>query len=162
MMNPEPQREHRWLEGLVGEWTYESEPCAVPGQEPAKFTGSESVRSLGGLWVVGHGKGDMPGGATARTMITLGFDPERKRFVGTWVGSMMANMWVYDGDLDASGKVLTLNTTGPSFDGSGKTAKYQDVITIKDADNRTLTSRVQGDDGKWTEFMSANYRRRGK
>jgi hypothetical protein len=82
MMNPEPQREHRWLEGLVGEWTYESEPCAVPGQEPAKFTGSESVSSLGGPWVVGHGKGDMPGGATARTMITLGLDSQRKRFVG--------------------------------------------------------------------------------
>lgn len=67
----------------------------------------------------------------------------------------MTNMWVYEGELDASGKVLTLNTTGPAFDGSGKTANYQDVITVKDADNRTLTSRVHGDDGEWTDFMSA-------
>jgi Protein of unknown function (DUF1579) len=89
-------------------------------------------------------------------MITLGFDPDRKRFIGTMVGSMMTNMWVYEGELDASGNVLTLNTTGPAFDGSGKTAKYQDVITVKDADNRTLTSRVHGDDGKWTDFMSAH------
>jgi Protein of unknown function (DUF1579) len=60
MMNPEPQKEHRWLEGLVGEWTYESEPYAVAGQEPTKFSGSESVRSLGSLWVVGEGQSEMP------------------------------------------------------------------------------------------------------
>ena len=88
MMNPEPQKEHRWLEGLVGEWTYESKPYAVAGQEPTKFTGSESVRSLGGLWVVGEGQSEMPGGGPAQTVITLGFDPDRKRFVGTWVGEI--------------------------------------------------------------------------
>ena len=57
MMNAEPQKEHRWLAGLVGEWAHESEPCATPGQEPMKFSGSESVRALGGLWIVGQGQG---------------------------------------------------------------------------------------------------------
>ena len=98
MMNAEPLKEHRWLEGLVGDWTYESEPCGVPGQEPAKFTGTESVRSMGGLWVVGESQSQMPGGGPAQMMITLGFDPGRKRFIGTWVGSMMTNMWVYEGE----------------------------------------------------------------
>jgi hypothetical protein len=56
MMNAEPLKEHRWLEGLVGDWTYESELCGVPGQEPAKFTGTESVRSMGGLWIVGESR----------------------------------------------------------------------------------------------------------
>ena len=160
MMNAEPHKEHRWLEGLVGEWTFESGPCDAPVPEPAKVTGTENVRSMGGLWVVGHSQSLMPGGGPAQMMITLGFDPDRKRFVGTWVGSMMTNMWVYEGELDATGKVLTLSTTGPAFDGSGKTARYQDVITVKDADHRTLTSRVQCEDGRWTEFMSASYRRR--
>ena len=160
MMNAEPRKEHRWLERLVGDWTYESAPSGAPGQTEQKFTGSESVRSLGGLWIVGESEGDMPGGGSAQMIITLGFDPDRNRFVGTWIGSMMTNMWVYEGELDASGKVLTLNTTGPTFDGSGKTAKYQDVITVEDVDHRKLTSRVQGEDGKWTEFMTAHYRRR--
>ena len=161
MMNAEPQKEHRWLEALVGDWTFETEPSVVPGQdEPASFAGSESVRPLGGLWIVGHGQGEMPGGGAAHTMITLGFDSDRKRFVGTFVGSMMTHMWVYEGELDGSGTVLTLNTTGPAFDGSGRTSKYQDVVTVKDADHRMLTSRMQGEDGKWTEFMTAHYRRR--
>ncbi len=160
MMNAEPQKEHRWLEALVGDWTYEAEAGAGPGQPSQKATGSETVRSLGRLWMLGEGLGKMPDGGDAKTQITLGYDPDRKRFVGTWIGSMMTHMFVYDGELDAAGKVLTLSTTGPSFAGDGKNAKYQDVITVKDADHRVLTSRVQGEDGQWTEFMTAHYRRR--
>jgi uncharacterized protein DUF1579 len=46
--------------------------------------------------------------------MTLGYDPEKKQYVGTWVGSMMSYLWVYDGSLDAEEKVLTLNAEGPS------------------------------------------------
>ena len=61
----------------------------------------------------------MPGGGPATTLMTLGYDPEKKRFVGTWIGSMMTHLWIYDGALDAAGKVLTLDAEGPSFAGDG-------------------------------------------
>jgi hypothetical protein len=51
-MKTERQKEHQWLQRLVGEWTYESECLMEPGKPPEKFEGSESVRSLGGLWVL--------------------------------------------------------------------------------------------------------------
>lgn len=60
---------------------------------------------------------------------------------------MMTHMWIYDGALDASGKVLTLDTEGPSFAGDGKLARYQDIIEIVSADERRLSSRVLRDDG---------------
>jgi hypothetical protein len=159
-MHAEPQQEHHWLQKLVGEWAYESEALMGPDQPPAKFTGTESVRSLGGLWVLAEGQGEMPGGGTATMLMTLGFDPQRKRFVGTWIGSMMTNLWVYDGRLDAAGTVLTLDAEGPSMAGDGKTAKYQDVIEVKSADHRVLASQMLGDDGKWHRFMTAHYRRK--
>ena len=159
-MQAEPQAEHHWLHKLVGEWEYEHETPAAPGQPPQKFTGSETVQSLGGLWVVCEGRGTMPGGGAANTMMTLGFDPKKGRYVGTWVGSMMHNLWVYDGSLDAEGRVLTLDTEGPSFTDPAKTARYQDVIEFKDDDYRLLIARTLGDDGKWTEFMTAHYRRK--
>lgn len=154
-----PQQEHAWLQKLVGEWTFESECAGEPGQPTPKFHGSEKVKALGGLWIVGEGEGDMPGGGTANMMITLGFDPKRNRFVGTWVGSMMPHLWVYDGELDPTGRVLTLNAEGPSFADPTKLAKYQDVIEIESDDHRILTSRTLGDDGTWTQFMTAHYRR---
>jgi Protein of unknown function (DUF1579) len=159
-MQAEPQKEHEWLQQFVGDWTFESETCMAPGQPPSKFTGSESVRSLGGLWALCEARGEMPGGGTATTLMTLGYDPAKKRYVGTFVGSMMTHQWVYDGSLDPAGNVLTLDTEGPSFAGDGKTAKYQDAIAVKSADHRVLTARVLGDDGKWHEFMTAHYRRR--
>lgn len=154
-----PQKEHAWLQKLIGNWTSESECIGEPGQPSTKSRGTETVKTLGELWIVGEGQGEMPGGGTAKTMITLGFDPKRNRFVGTWVGSMMTFLWHYEGELDASGRVLTLNSEGPSFTDPAKQAKYQDIIEIKSDDYRTLSSRFLGEDGKWTHFMTAHYRR---
>jgi hypothetical protein len=159
-MQSEPQKEHQWLQKLVGEWTSEAEMTMKPGEPPVKSQGTESVRSLDGLWILAEGKGDMPGGGTATMILTLGYDPQKKRYIGTWVGSMMSHMWVYNGTLDAAGNVLTLDTEGPSMAGDGKMAKYQDVIEFKSDDHRILASLVLGDDGKWQRFMTAHYRRK--
>jgi hypothetical protein len=161
-MQVEPQQEHHWLHQLVGEWTFETEAAMGPDQPCVKFQGTESVRSLGGVWVICEGRGGIPGGGTTTTVMTLGYDPTKKRFVGTFFGSMMTYLWIYDGMLDAEGKVLTLDAEGPSFTAEGKMAKYKDVIEIKSADHRVLTSHVLGEDGKWQGFMTANYRRTKK
>lgn len=92
--------------------------------------------------------------------MTLGYDPQKKQYQGTWLGSMMTHLWVYAGSLDAEKKVLTLNTEGPTFTEEGKLAKYKDVIEIKSPDHRVLTSHMLGDDGKWRQIMTANYRRK--
>src|SRR5262249_30739426 len=122
-MKTEPQQEHHWLEKLVGEWTFESEAIMGPGQPPVKSRGTETVRSIGGLWVQCEGQGEMPGGGPVTSVITLGYDPVKSRFVGTFIASMMANLWVYEGRLDAAAKVLTLDVEGPSFADPTKTAK---------------------------------------
>jgi hypothetical protein len=159
MMHAKPQKQHQWLENLLGDWTYETE-AAAPGQPAAKATGTETVRSIGGLWIQAEGRGAMPGGDFATSVMTLGYDTGRKRFVGSWIGSMMTYQWVYDGELDASERVLTLNSEGPSFSGDGSMSKYQDVIELKGKDLRTLTGRVLTPDGKWQPFMTVEYRRK--
>jgi uncharacterized protein YndB with AHSA1/START domain len=157
----QPQKEHKWLDKLVGTWTYEAECIMGPGQPPVKCTGTDSVRSLGGLWVLCEGEGEMPGGGKAKTLMTLGYDPAKKTYLGTFVASMMTHLWIYDrGSLDDSGKVLTLETIGPSFAGDGKMVKYRDVIEFKSDDHRVLLSLMQGDDGKWQTFMTSHYRRK--
>ena len=156
-METEPRKEHLWLQKLIGEWTFEGEATMEPGQPPAKFTGTECVRSLGDLWYLAEGQGEMPGCGPATTLMTLGYDPQKNRYVGTWIGSMMSHLWVYDGALDADGRVLTLAAEGPNAE--GKMAQFKDVIEVKSDDHRVLTSHMLGDDGEWHEFMTANYRR---
>jgi len=158
-MKSEPQVEHRWLEKLVGDWTSEMKCSMGPDQPPMTSTGTESVRSLGGLWMQCEGQGAMPEGGISYSVMTLGYDPARQRYVGTFICSVMSHMWQYEGSVDASGKVLTLDTVGPSFKGDGTMARYQDIIEFVSDDHRTLSSQALGDDGKWTHFMTAHYRR---
>ncbi|MEB3357354.1 MAG: DUF1579 domain-containing protein [Synechococcales bacterium] len=158
-MQAQTQKEHDWLQKLVGEWAYETEARMGPNQPPERATGVERVRSLNGLWIVAEGRGEMLGGCPATTIMTLGYDPQKQRYVGTWIGSMMTYLWLYDGEMDTAKQVLTLSSEGPAMNGQGKMAQYRDVITIQSDDCRVLTSHLLGDDGQWHQFMTAHYRR---
>jgi hypothetical protein len=159
MMKARPQQEHAWLHRLVGEWEFDSEMIDGSGMAPVQHRGTEVVRSIGELWIQGEGQIEMPGGHETSVM-TLGYDPQKGRFVGTWLGSMMASLWVYDGTLDAAERVLTLESEGPSFVVEGAIGKYQDVIEIVSDDHRTMTSRFLGDDGEWHPMMRIHFRRK--
>jgi len=153
------QEEHAWLQRLVGEWTYEMEAACGEGQPTVKVTGTESIRAVGDFWIVGEGTGVAPDGTPATMMLTLGYDPQQGHYVGSWFGSMMTNLWIYEGTMDADKRVLTLASDGPSFEVEGKTTKYRDIIEITGEDQRTLTGMCLGEDGEWHEMMKMFYRR---
>lgn len=158
-MQFEATEQHRWLRRLVGSWAFEASCVMEQGQEPVRSRGTERVRMLGDLWVVAEGSGEMPGCGMMQSVMTLGFDPSRGKFVGSWVGSPMPMMFVYEGSLDAAGRVLPLDTEGPHFADPAKRARYQDIIEIRSDDERTWRSQMLGDDGEWMQFMEAVYRR---
>lgn len=160
-MKIEITAEHRWLQALAGEWTYEGECSMGPDQPGMKFAGSETMRSVGEAWIVGEGKGTMPDGSPATTLITVGYDPAKKSFVGTFVGSMMTHLWVYErGSLDAAGKVLTLEAEGPNCMAEGQTAKFRDVVTVEGPDSRVFQGHILGPDGQWHVMMTTRYTRK--
>ncbi|HYO83026.1 MAG TPA: DUF1579 domain-containing protein [Bryobacteraceae bacterium] len=159
-MKATPQKEHEWLHQMVGDWTCEGEAMMSPDQPPVKWKATETVRSIGGMWVIGEGTGEMPAGGASQTVITLGYDTKSGRYVGSFVASMMGHMWVYQGQLDEGKTVLTLDTEGPGMTPDAPNAKYRDIVEIKSPDHRTLTSVVEGPDGQWIQIMSAVYRRR--
>src|SRR5688572_16235421 len=110
-MKTEPQDQHKWLHRMIGDWNCEGEAEMAPGQPPVKWKSTETVRSLGGVWIIGEGLGQMPEGGESKSVMTLGYDTAKQRFVGTFVANMMTNLWVYEGTLE--GDVLTLDTEGP-------------------------------------------------
>lgn len=157
-MPMEVTKEHEWLQRMAGEWTFEMEAEAGPGEPAITDSGTESVRSLGGIWVMCEGRGASPEGDDTVSILTLGYDPDLRRFTGTFVGSMMTHLWIFEGHMDAAGK-LTLDTEGPSYTGDGSMAKYRDTIELIGDDQRVLTSSYQRADGSWHQFMTVHYRR---
>ncbi len=156
-----PTDEHRWLQRLVGEWTSETTCSTGPGQPPSINRGRDTIRALGDYWVVIDSEGEMLDGAPFSMRVQIGYDPELGRFRGTWIGSMMPMLWVYDGELDASRTILTLKARGPSFAGDGSVTDYEDIIELNPSGERRFRSRVLMPDGTWNEFMHADYRRVG-
>lgn len=159
MQLPEPTLEHKWLLQLLGDWEFDSECMMGPDQPPMKTTGKLTTRSLGDLWTLGEMENATPDGQGMRSLMTLGFDPAKQRFVGTFVASCMTHLWPYEGQLDAAQRVLTLDSEGPSFAGDGTMAKYHDIIEVIDQDHYLLISEHQNPDGSWTRFMNAKYTR---
>jgi len=156
---PKPQKEHEWLNQFVGEWSAESECTPVPGQPPVKGKMEEKVRSIGGFWILSEGDAEMMG-TKMNVVMTIGYSPEKKKYIGTWTDSMMPHMWQYEGSVDASGKILTLEADGPSMLAPGTTAKYRDVTEFKSKDERHFTSYIQNDKGEWVKMASGVSRRK--
>jgi hypothetical protein len=155
---PKPTDEHGWLQKFIGEWKTESEGIMGPDQPPIQCSGTLSSRQLGGFWVLNEMKGEMSGEPMTGIQ-TVGYDESRKKYVGTWVDSMTAFMWQYEGSVDASGKILTLEADGPSFMGDGKMTKFQDIYEFKSADEMLITSRMLNSDGNWLTFMTGTAKR---
>ncbi|MFY0533069.1 DUF1579 domain-containing protein [Nannocystis pusilla] len=156
-MKFEPQKQHQWLQQLVGEWTYETEASTDPECPSGAARGRETVRALGDLWIVAEGHGEHPAGPGG-TLMALGFDPQKERFVGSWLGSMMPNLWVYEGQLDAGGRSLDLHSEGPAMSGEGR-GKYRDVIEIVSPDHRIFSGHALKPDGSWHRLMRTHYHR---
>jgi hypothetical protein len=155
---PPPVKEHEWLNQFVGNWDYETEIFMDPTKPPMKVKGTEVVRSLGGFWIVADGKSEMMG-KPFTSVLTLGFDPQSKKYVGTWVDSMGSTLWKYEGNVDSSGKILTLETEGPCPMKPGQLSKFREVTEWKSKDERVFTSNMLGDDGKWTMIVRVTSRR---
>lgn len=157
-MFSKPQSQHQWFDDLIGEWEFTHECIMGPDSPPTKAAGKLTARSLGGLWVILEGCGDSSDSGAWSSIMTLGFDTIKNRYVGTFIGSMMSNLWVYDGTMSDCGKELRLEVEGPAFDGSGM-AKYRDIVEIVDRDHWNLKSQILVDDKHWQQFMMGEHRR---
>jgi hypothetical protein len=154
----EPSPEHEWLEQLAGVWESTGE-ATIPGQAPITCTGSEDAHMLGDLWLVSEGEGEMMG-TTVNTQLTLGYDPEQQKFVGTWIDSSSGYMWKYEGTLNEETQTLTLDTRGPCPLRGGEHANFRETIQIVDDGQKVFTSSVQNEDGSWETLVTVTSTRK--
>jgi hypothetical protein len=161
MQPVKPLEEHLWLKQILGQWKVKFECVMGPDQPAVEFEGIESVQSIGEIWYIAKGSNQTPcdDDLQANSMMTLGYDPQKECYVGCFVCSMMNWMWQYDqGQLDDTGKILTLKATGPLCTGEGL-AEFEDAVEIVDADHRILRSRMKMPDGQWQQIMQGHYQR---
>lgn len=151
--------EHQWLHQLIGEWTFEHPVLSEQGTEDQIYRGKETVRPFGPCWVLCEGQIDLPQKPPAQNLFTFGYDPHQKQFTGSFITSVMSRLWIYQGHLDRNTNSLILDTLGPDMTNPSVIKPYRDIICIKNADERILTSSTPGPDGNWTTFLTVSYKR---
>lgn len=157
-MQPPPKTaEHEWLAQLAGEWTWLMEEPQPEEGKPA-YAGVANARMLGDLWLVSEWS-DTEGSKDSASIQTIGFDPDKGCFVGTFISAMGTKLWLYDGRLEDERKTLVLEAEGPHMTEPGKTMPYRDSIRLQGPDEYLVES--EGFDGNaWKRFMRARFTRK--
>jgi hypothetical protein len=113
----------------------------------------------GGMWVLSRFEGSF-GAAKFEGRGQFGFDPVKKKYVGTWIDSMSTILSVLEGEYDAKTKTMTY--VGDGYDPDRKAKFTQKMVTtMKDDGTRvfTLYMKYEGEQAE-TKFMEITYTKR--
>jgi hypothetical protein len=155
---PKPGPEHELLKRDVGVWDATVEMMSPQGGAPVVSKGIEtSTLGPGGLWLLSDFKSEMMGQPFQGHGIT-GYDPSKRKYIGTWVDSMSSGLGLVESTYDRAARKMTGSFAGP--DATGQTVNLKMVTEYKDDDTRVFTMYMIGPDGKETPSMRITYKRR--
>ena len=155
-----PTPEHQALETEVGEWDADVKIWHAPDAEPMESKATETNKMLGKLWLLSDFNGDF-GGMKFAGHMQLGYDPVKKKFVGTWIDTMSPFLQTMEGTYDEKTKTSTMIATGVDM-ATGKESKSKMITRHEGADKKVfeMLMPVEGEDDKWWKMMEVNYTRK--
>jgi hypothetical protein len=155
---PQPGPEHDLLKKDVGVWDATVEMSAgPPGTAPMVSKGTETVTlAVGGMWQVTEFKGELMG-APFEGRGLMGFDPGKKKYVGSWVDSMTPSISPMEASYDPATKTMTGWMEAP--DPTGKLTKSKHTTEWRDADTRVFNMFMTAPDGKEYPVLKITYKR---
>jgi hypothetical protein len=153
---PKPGPEHEMLKKDVGTWDATVE-LMMPNAPPTKSKGVETNKMVGDLWLVTDFKSQMMG-RPFQGHGTTGYDPNKKKYVGTWVDTMSSGLNLGESTYDPATRTVTGWMDGP--DETGKPTRSKMVTEYKDDNTRVFSMYMTGPDGKEFQSMKITYKRR--
>jgi hypothetical protein len=156
---PKASKEHAVLKEGVGTWDYVMKFRMGPDAPEQEIKGVETVTMLGDFWAIFDLKTDDFMGMKWHGHGTLGYDEEKKKYIGTFIENMGPHRMLGEGTMDATGKVLTMIWDGIDHE-TGKPGKMKEVSERKDKDSGTMTMTKIGSDGKESPMFTITYTRK--
>jgi len=160
-LTPDPIQspQHDRLLAKVGTWDVNCSYYMGPDCEALEAPGVDVVEAVGAFWTVGHFSCELPGTHIVGRA-TLGYDPERQKYVSTWFDSANPFLYYFEGQLSADGNKLEM--TGDNIDPTTRNlVKYRSVETRIDDNTRTLQLFVEFETDHEIQILQYRYTRRG-
>ena len=121
---PAPTEHHATLQKTVGVWEG-TITMTIPGMEMTSAA-KETVRANGPFWVVSDFESDL-GGQPYQGHGCHGYDPDKKKFVGTWIDSMGSFLSIMEGEMTDEG-VLVMHWDAPDMMGKIAPHRFEQVM----------------------------------
>ncbi len=157
---PQVTAEHAGLAHEIGVWDADTKMWMAPGAEPMASKAVETNKMLGKMWMVSEFRGEVMG-MTFVGHGQFGYDPQKKKYVGTWIDTFSPHLSVMEGTMDEATKTLTMMSKG--FDpmlGKEVTSKMVSTMIDKDHKKFQIFMPVEGKEGEWWKKMEIEYTRR--
>ena len=150
-----PLEEHKMLMMDEGVWRATMTLQQGPGQASEPIVGIETNTMIGELWSVGKFEAVIEG-APYVGFATLGYDPAKGQYVGTWVDSSTSYITEMQGSYDAVSSTLTLfyTTAGPG----GQVEERKNVMVYANRNTRDFDMFLKTN-GEWVKSMEILYER---
>lgn len=153
---PEPTEQHKMLAKEAGEWEgvmkMHCDPSGPPMETPCTET---NVLLDGGLWLLSEFEaGPFKGRGQ------YGYDPDKKKFVGTWVDNQSSALFLMEGTYDeTTGELTYLSTMKNPATGADTPTKL--VAKFINDDQKQFAIYMQNADGEnWDKTMGISYTRK--
>lgn len=157
---PQPTKHHEVLKGEVGVWDAEvAFWMAGPDAEPARSQAVETNRLIGGMWVISDFEGTF-GGMKFLGHGQLGYDPAKKKYVGTWVDGMAPTLMLMEGTYDEDTQTMIMFSEGVDPQ-TGKMQTMRNTTRYLSDDEKimTMATAPAGSDA-FVKVMEIRYKRR--
>ncbi len=154
------QNEMNRLKADVGTWDAEVKMFTPGNPEPEVSKGTETNIMLGDMWLISHFKGSAMGSEFQGCGQT-GFDPDKKKYVGTWVDSMSPHAMTMEGTWDEATRTLTNLGTGKDPAGNEMKTKMTSVYNKDGSRTFTMYGLMDGQEMKFMEIHYTKSKNKG-
>ena len=108
---PQPTDEHRELAEMVGTWKVACTYFMDPSQPPMECSATETCEMTGPFWLTTRFD-SVFGGMPFVGRCTVGYLPQKQKWISTWVDSM--SPWLFHFEGERKDGVLHMQGEGPS------------------------------------------------
>ena len=152
---PKPVKEHEFLKRLVGKWesVLEVPPDLKMDADAAALNGTYESKMLGEFWVVSEAQREMMG-MPVHSITTIGYDPKKTQSVGTSVNSMSHQMVKFEGNVDKTGRILTMQCEVQVYDRPEEKSQCRFVKEVIGNDEIKDISQWQDETGEWVTIFT--------
>ncbi len=154
---PQPTHEHHLLKEHVGTWKVDCTYFTDPTQPPMEVLATETIEMLGEFWTRSLFRADM-GGFVLEGSATVGYDPQKGKWISTWIDNVNPTLFLFEGDLDETAQSLEMTGSGPSPVDEEITT-YRTVEKVIGPDQRQLDMFVTLPDGGEMRMFTYLYNR---